>query len=691
MSLVLNPGDIFHTRYEIVSRLGEGGVGTVYLAIQQDSGREVAIKLLHADALASEKDRARFLREFKILSRLSHEHIIEFYSAALTEDDIPYAVCEYIKGRSLLSVIQSEQKLSWERTWKIMEQVCAAMQYAHENGIVHRDLKPENIMLLDHPQADWVKVLDFGFAHVASPTQTMQRLTATGIIVGTVCYMSPEQCQSIKVDGRSDIYSLACIIYECLSGNLLFKAMNPLDVVRMHIKDDPSATILTLRSQVPDEVLNVLLKALSKDRTARYKTMNEFAEAMKGVIENPRRVSSKIAFSPKKNNSTLLVGGVVAVLVLMVVAALFLFFQGNSAESGRTKAESSYLENISSRQNPETLFAKGEAFFKQHKFEEAVPLLESAMKIKQDRKQQMYKCALVLARAYLALGNVDKSTWAAMEAYDAAKKQYGSNSRECVEALHMKALALQQIDRKEAKAAAKEALNILSNLQAPADLTLVENLSIYIKLLLDEPNSTNSIKIANQELQRWKSAVGAPSTPLFIVESYMLLDALCALKAGDSKRAMSIANDAATKLKSPDQVDTNDDRLFVIYTNLSDVYIHAGNKEKAMRTLEQARALFKDKDAYTQLQPYMSEGRFLFQQGSIDLSLLVLKEAEKVASKLQSPEIALSEIAFSSAKCYQKQKNTKLAVQELSKAQKLNNDAAFTSKCENLRQQLAAN
>lgn len=685
MSLILNPGDIFHSRYEIVSRLGEGGVGTVYLAIQQDSGREVAIKLLHADALESEKDRARFLREFKILAKLSHEHIIEFYSAALADEDIPYAVCEYIKGKHLLSLIQAEQKLSWERTWKIMEQVCAAMQYAHENGIVHRDLKPENIMLLDEPQADWVKVLDFGFAHVASPTQTMQRLTATGIIVGTVCYMSPEQCQSIKVDGRSDIYSLACIIYECLSGKLLFQAMNPLDVVRMHIKDDPSPAILGLRSQVPDELINVLLKALSKDRSARYKTMNEFSAALKGIIENPRRVSSKLAFRAKKNNSNLLIAGVSVVVLLMVSALIFLYVQGGAPEAGRAKAEKSYLDGLSSRQNPDALFAKGESLYKQGKFEEALPYLENAFKIKQERKQQKYKAAILVCRTYYALGKKDRAGFAAVDAMEAAKKQFGPSSKEYVEALRMRAISLSNEYKQESKAAVKEALQILSESQAPADLQLAELLSLYIRLLIDDRSVPNGPELADRELQNWKSAFDAPATPPFLLQSYSLLDALCAWKMNENARALKIADEAVAKLSKIEEASVGADRLFVIYTNWSDLYLHCSKPDKALACLKSAQKFFLGKGSFAEMQPYMTEAQILFEQGYYDLSLLVLKEGEKAASKLKSPEGALSELLFCTAKCYDKQGNKKQVIAYLDKAQPLNSSPEFTQKCARLR------
>ena len=274
--MILKEEEVFHGRYRIISRLGDGSVGVVYHAEQLDSGREVALKLLHASTSRTEVERERFLREFRILSQLSHDHIMTFYSAAISPEGMPYAVFEYIPGENLHHVITREKTLPFSRTLKIAEQICLGMDYAHNHGIIHRDLKPENIMLLQSPEPDFVKILDFGFARDVSTASTgKQKLTATGMVVGTVCYMSPEQCKGAKAETQSDIYALACIIYECLTGNLLFQADSPLGVVHRQIYDDPAPALKQLQGQVPDAFIAILKKALSKEPDKRQKSMAE--------------------------------------------------------------------------------------------------------------------------------------------------------------------------------------------------------------------------------------------------------------------------------------------------------------------------------------------------------------------------------------------------------------------------------
>ncbi|MBX9569700.1 MAG: serine/threonine protein kinase [Candidatus Obscuribacterales bacterium] len=273
----LKEGSVFHKRYLIKKKIGGGGMGAVYLAQQTDANRPVALKLLHSELISLEEDRQRFLQEFKMLSSISNDHIVTFYSASISDEGIPYAVCEYIEGRSLRQIISDEERLDWLRTLKIIKQIARAMTVAHEHNIIHRDLKPENIMLLDVPEKDWVKVLDFGLSKFSkqSDASAQQKLTQTGALVGTVNYMSPEQCTGKTLDQRSDIYSLGCIAYECVSGHPLFNADTPLGVLHKHLNESSHNSLHKLRLHCPEQFISVLKTMLEKSPDDRYQSMQE--------------------------------------------------------------------------------------------------------------------------------------------------------------------------------------------------------------------------------------------------------------------------------------------------------------------------------------------------------------------------------------------------------------------------------
>lgn len=252
-------------------------MGTIYLAEQTDANRLVALKLLHTDLISSEEDRQRFVQEFKMLSKLSDEHIVSFYTASISDEGIPYAACEYLEGQSLKLVINIEGRLSFARTLNIINQIANAMSIAHAQNIVHRDLKPENIMLVEKPEKDWVKVLDFGLSKFSNTEDASahQKLTQTGALVGTVNYMSPEQCLGRVLDQRSDIYSLGCIAFECLSGEPLFQADTPLGVLHKHLNEDAEHSLRKRQLNCPGQFIPLLQKSLKKSPEERFQSMDE--------------------------------------------------------------------------------------------------------------------------------------------------------------------------------------------------------------------------------------------------------------------------------------------------------------------------------------------------------------------------------------------------------------------------------
>lgn len=289
-------GQILDDHYKIVASLGSGGMAMVFKAEQLGLKRFVAIKIMHISLLQDKDSQARFEREAAALSTLSHRNIALFYSYGLLQPSsptfpanfnqpLPYIVMEFLQGPSLREVINKEGKFPWKRSVSITKQICDAMEYAHKSQIIHRDIKPNNIILLDQPSPDFVKIVDFGLAKVVNLTgDTVQKLTQTGSLLGSVSYMSPEQCQGQKADKRSDIYALGCVFYELLCGEPPHDADNPIGLMHKHVNEIPSSLSGKLSfSSLPHGLEECLFKALAKDPDKRYQTMQQFAEDLKLV------------------------------------------------------------------------------------------------------------------------------------------------------------------------------------------------------------------------------------------------------------------------------------------------------------------------------------------------------------------------------------------------------------------------
>ena len=236
-------GQVIGGRYRITGVLGEGGMGIVYVAEQQMGStlRKVAVKTLHPHLSQDPSVLARFHRECGTVAQLEHPNTIKFYDFGATADGTLYIAMEFVKGKSLMDVIE-EGPIAPARTLKIMKQVCGALDEAHKLGIIHRDLKPENIILTDRAgETDFVKVLDFGIAArtESSDAQKEQKLTQQGMVLGTPPYMSPEQFTGKELDARSDIYSLGVMSYEMLTGRLPFEADTPWQWATQHMTAQP--------------------------------------------------------------------------------------------------------------------------------------------------------------------------------------------------------------------------------------------------------------------------------------------------------------------------------------------------------------------------------------------------------------------------------------------------------------------
>jgi tetratricopeptide (TPR) repeat protein/tRNA A-37 threonylcarbamoyl transferase component Bud32 len=277
------------SHYRVLEKLGEGGMGVVYVAEDTVLGRRVAIKMLHSRRSADDLHfRARFLREARAVSALSHPHIATVHDYGETEDGDPYIVMELIKGETLGELMLTE-KLNIARSIEIIKQVGEALGEAHRHGIIHRDIKPTNVAINERGR---VKVLDFGLAkqmalsdeETTDPERQTLVVTHTreGVIVGTPLYLSPEQAMGNEVDARSDLFSLGGLLYECVAGKPPFFGKSPADICAKVMRDDP-APPSTLNPDIPTELDQLILKSLAKKPDARYQSAEEMISDLESL------------------------------------------------------------------------------------------------------------------------------------------------------------------------------------------------------------------------------------------------------------------------------------------------------------------------------------------------------------------------------------------------------------------------
>lgn len=288
-------GTIAADRYEIIARLGQGAMGTVYKAKHTSIGRFFALKTLNAHIAADERSLKRFEAEARAMSVLTHPNLIQISDYGKTADGIPFFVMEFLDGISLSERIAKSGPLPLEPALPLFAQIADALEHAHAKSLIHRDLKPSNIMLIGE-NLDFPKVVDLGIAKLVSEgrggdSQNLQ-LTMTGEIFGSPLYMSPEQCQGNQLDARSDIYSLGCVMYEAMSGRPPFKGKNVAQTIYQHMHE--TAARITYLS---DDMSELIMQCLAKEPEMR-------PPSMAAVRERLRSISGTKASTPATNKST---------------------------------------------------------------------------------------------------------------------------------------------------------------------------------------------------------------------------------------------------------------------------------------------------------------------------------------------------------------------------------------------------
>jgi serine/threonine-protein kinase len=279
-------GQVIADRYHIIKKLGEGGMGAVYLGEHVKMGRKSAIKVMNPGMAADPDAISRFNREASNASRISHPNVCQIYDFGETTEGVIYLAMEFIEGSALTDLIEKEGALPPARAGKILKQSADALASAHDLGIVHRDLKPDNIMIVQgRDGSDIVKVVDFGIAKAVAGDEAGQKVTKTGLVVGTPEYMSPEQLSGDKLDGRSDIYSLGLVFYRMLTGVLPFQADSAQETMIKRLTDEPMP-LETARPDIvfPAKLQAVLDKALARMPSERYANASQFGKDAEAAV-----------------------------------------------------------------------------------------------------------------------------------------------------------------------------------------------------------------------------------------------------------------------------------------------------------------------------------------------------------------------------------------------------------------------
>lgn len=277
-------GKVLDRRYHIVRKVGEGGMSYVYLAHDVATQERYAIKILSPALSKEENAMARLRREAALGIRLAHPNVCHIVRMGETEDGLVYVVMPYVEGEILSDRNYRVGKTTLTDVAKFIGEIADGLHVAHQLGIIHRDLKPENIMICRRPDGtEYAVVMDFGLAKERKAAGELQKLTATGIILGTPEFMSPEQLRGKPLDPRTDIYSLALMTYEMLTSKLPFEGKNQQEMMIARLRSDPIPA-RNRRPELPEAVDRVLLKAMARAPEDRYATAPEFAQALRAAV-----------------------------------------------------------------------------------------------------------------------------------------------------------------------------------------------------------------------------------------------------------------------------------------------------------------------------------------------------------------------------------------------------------------------
>ncbi len=373
-------GKVVAGHFQILSKIGEGGMSVVYKARHMLMNKEVALKMLHPHMIGREQSRERFRQEAQAVSQIDHANVVRIFDFGISEDNRPFIVMDFLDGVSLGDLIKASGPLELSRAIALFIQICDALAYAHNKGVIHRDLKPSNIIILKSEQQDnddsdanneQAKIVDFGIAKLMPHEGTdAAALTQTGDVFGSPLYMSPEQCKGEKLDGRSDIYSMGCLMYETLTGKPPINGSNTLEILYRHMNEMPvSMKLVCPENKVPQALEAIIFKALAKEPSDRQASMRllkneleDFATSQGGALSylssgwNLYRLKRKRLTMRDRISLTLSL--VALSLVLLCTSSLIFLYAYGQEQSKENQPLDWYIQFADKKERP-TVFDTG--------------------------------------------------------------------------------------------------------------------------------------------------------------------------------------------------------------------------------------------------------------------------------------------------------------------------------------------
>lgn len=305
---IFTPGSLFLGKYNIQDRIGTGGMGVVYRCSQVFIDKEFAIKTLSVNSMSDDAVQ-RFQTEAKAAGALNHPNIVSIHDFGVTDVGTPYMVLDFVPGRTLHDVLSAQGQLSLETVIDIFIQCSDALAHAHEKGVLHRDVKPSNIVLLHEEKIGpgSIRILDFGIAKIISNNALTQELTKTGVVIGSPLYMSPEQSIGKKMDARTDIYSLGCVLFECLCGAPPFQGETIIETLMLHQTQQPqSLREASMGREFPERLQELVNSMIAKNVDDRIKSMSLVHQTLteiKDLIKTAKDNQTSIPDPSKKDAS----------------------------------------------------------------------------------------------------------------------------------------------------------------------------------------------------------------------------------------------------------------------------------------------------------------------------------------------------------------------------------------------------
>lgn len=482
--------------FAITELIGRGAMGSVYKARQMLLDRDVAIKVLHRHLCSDQNAIKRFNQEAKSASKLEHPSIVDVHDFGILPDGSPYLVLDYVDGCKLADIIK-EKPLTPQRALTLCSKICEALAVAHETGIVHRDIKPSNVMVVNPgTDGEQIRVVDFGIAKLID---TDVSLTQTGSTVGSPPYMSPEQCQSQGMDGRSDIYSLGCVLYEMLVGEPPFKSDSIYEMINLQINAQP-APVGKRRPDIKQSLQldAIVLKAMAKDPARRYQKVEDFKRAIDEQISalnsgnRTRNLTAAMSVAGSRFSLKKLLT-IAGVMILLAVACMSIFRDIRPEEKGwQRDGEPSLAQSVLPLADLMSAMRSAESASDSYEWTKATTAWEEAIRLAApfgEEDPRFLRCLAELSKCYIKTGQPDSAK--AADARLRVLQQFQDDRGSIIELSNEITRAASAISRGDAVAANRQRLMRLQTNRA--------------QLYWGERDSGNAIESAEEALALWQT------------------------------------------------------------------------------------------------------------------------------------------------------------------------------------------